>query len=300
MARSMTGFGSGEYDLYGRKITVDIKSVNSKYLDLTIKSPKIITAYENDIKNIIKEEVSRGKVDVTILIDSYSSDDVSIKLDENLLDKYFDVFDKLNKKYDIEKPTIKDILALEDVVVKQTNENDVDTLAEIWETLFVALNNAISNFVKTRDDEGELLRVDMLQKIEELNVLIDEICELCPVINESYKKRLYDKVNENLLNIDYEIDENFLEQRILTEVCIFSEKSDIDEEIVRFCVNLTNLKNTLLNEQTIGKKIDFILQELNREVNTISSKSNDIRLSKNCISIKVILEKIREQAKNIE
>ncbi len=298
MARSMTGFGYGEYDLYNRKVTVEIKSVNSKYLDLNIKLPKIINFYENDIKNIINEEVSRGKVDVIINIISNCENDISIRYDENLLNKYFEVFDKIVDTYNIEKPTIKDIMNIDGIIVKDDKLTDVDALAEIWETLFVALNNAISVFVKSREDEGENLKEDMLIKISELKVLINEIKSQSPIINEQYKDRLLKRINENIdvLNLD----KNDLEQRILTEVCIYSEKSDIDEEIVRFNVNLLNLENTLLNENIIGKKLDFILQELNREVNTIASKSNDIKLSKNCISIKIILEKIREQAKNIE
>lgn len=298
MARSMTGFGSSEYELYNRTVSVELKSVNSKYLDIFIKLPKIISNYENDIKNIIKEEVQRGKIDVFINITYNTETDVSIKFDENLLDKYFEIFDKVCNRYNVEKPTIKDIMDIDGVIIKSDNYNDIDTLAEIWETLFVALNNAISDFVRLRDEEGDSLKSDILQKIDQLNIHLDEISSICDSINHDYESRLYRRIKTMLQNL--EIDENDVKQRFITEICIFAEKSDIDEEIVRFSVNLDNLKNTLLKEAVIGKKLDFILQELNREVNTMASKSSDIRLSQNCISIKIILEKIREQAKNIE
>ncbi len=300
MPRSMTGYGFGEYDLYNRKITVEIKSVNSKYLDLSVKLPKIISVYENDIKSILGEEISRGKVDIFININSNSDDDISISFDDALLEKYFEVFDQIGDKFGVIMPTMKDILDIDGIITRETNYNDIDTLAEIWETLFVALNNAISSFVKTREDEGESLKLDILQKINDISFNLETIKQLCPVINEEYKQRLQNRINENMKNLDYDLNNNEISSRILTEVCIFSEKADIDEEVVRFSVNLSNLKNTLLNENIIGKKLDFILQELNREINTMASKSSNIILSERCIAIKVILEKIREQAKNIE
>ncbi len=300
MARSMTGYGFGEYDLYNRKVTVEIKSVNSKFMDLSVKLPRIISSYENDIRNIIKEEVWRGKVDVYINVISSSSDDININANNDLLAKYFDVFDKICDEYGAQRPTIKDILNIDGVIIKNDNYNDVDALAEIWETLFVALNNAISNLVKTREDEGESLKTDILLKISEISTHLEEIKKLCPIINAEYESRLLSRISENLETLNIDINDTEIRQRLITEVCIFSEKSDIDEEIVRFSINLENLQNTLVNESNIGKKLDFILQELNREVNTMTSKSNDIRLSNNCIAIKVILEKIREQAKNIE
>ncbi len=300
MARSMTGYGFGEYDLYNRKLTVEIKSVNSKYFDLSIKLPKMISVYENDIKSILNEEVSRGKVDVYINIISNTSEDVDVRLNESLLVKYFEVFDKISDSYGVAMPTMADILKLEGIVVVEEKSTDVDILAEIWETLFVALNNAISGFVKTREDEGELLKLDIMQKIADINVHIDEITKLCPIINAEYKERLEKRILQNIDSIGISKMDTELNSRILTEVGIFSEKSDIDEEIVRFSVNLVNLRNTLLNENVIGKKLDFILQELNREVNTMGSKSSDVRLTTHCIALKVIIEKIREQSKNIE
>lgn len=300
MARSMTGYGFGEYDLYNRKVSVEIKSVNSKYFDLSIKLPKIISVYENDIKSIIGEEVSRGKVDVFINLVSSSSDEVEIRLNEGLLEKYFEVFDKISDGYGVSMPTMADVLKLDGVVIIEEKSTDVDILAEIWETLFVALNNAISSFVKTREDEGELLKIDILQKINDINVHIDGITKLCPIINAEYKERLQKRIFQNVEGIGINVNDAEINSRILTEVGIFSEKSDIDEELVRFSVNLVNLKNTLINENIIGKKLDFILQELNREVNTMGSKSSDVRLTQHCIALKVIIEKIREQSKNIE
>lgn len=300
MIRSMTGYGFGEYDLYNRKVTVEIKSVNSKYLDMSIKLPKVISVYENDIKNIIKEEIFRGKVDVYINIISNCADDVKINVNTSLLDGYFDIFDKICDEYGVLRPTINDIMNINGIITKDDSYSDIDTLAEIWETLFVALNNAISNFIKMRENEGEILKDDMFSKISDIEHYLSEIELLCPMIISEYENRINTKITENLKNMNFVVDAKELEQRIFTEICIFSEKTDIDEEIVRFNTNLTSLKTTLANESTIGKKIDFILQELNREVNTMTSKSNDTRLTSNCIEVKVVLEKIREQAKNIE
>ncbi len=300
MARSMTGYGFCEYDLYNRKISVEIKSVNSKYLDVSIKLPRIISMYENDIKSILKEEISRGKIDVYINIDSYTEQDININYNQELLDKYFEVFDKITDKYGVEMPTMADILKLDGVIFAKENSNDIDTLAEIWETLFVALNGAISSFIKTREDEGELLKQDILLKTADLEESIGKIVEICPIINEEYSERLQKRIFQSLENADIEYLEDDVMSKILTEVGIFCEKSDIDEEVVRFNTNLTSLINTLKNESVIGKKLDFILQELGREVNTMASKSQDTRLSSECINLKIIVEKIREQSKNFE
>ncbi len=300
MARSMTGYGFCEYDLYNRKVSVEIKSVNSKYLDISIKLPRIISMYESDIKNIIKEEVSRGKIDVYINIDAYTNQDVNISFNEELLDKYFEVFDKISDKYGVLAPSMTDILNLDGVITSNENTNDIDTVAEIWETLFVALNGAISNFVKTREDEGDSLKQDILLKIESLNESMNNINEICPIISEEYNERLQKRIFQTLESANIEYLEDDVMSKILTEVGVFCEKSDIDEEVVRFNTNLSALTVTINNENIIGKKIDFILQELGREVNTMASKSQDGRLSSECINLKIILEKIREQSKNFE
>lgn len=294
MIRSMTGFGFSEYFLYNRHISVSIKSVNSRFSEISIKMPSYIDVYENDIKNIIKEEVSRGKVDVNITIFSNSEDDFSVVVDEVVLDKYYEKISLIKTKYNI-SDTIKisDLIAL-DGVLKLTDVKDPDILCDIWETLFVALNNALDDFIKSRELEGNSLKNDILSKIDVLNYLLDKICLLVPVINDLYKQKLTKKVK--LLLEDKAIDE----ARLLTEVAIFSDKASIDEEIVRLSAHISSFKNIILNENVVGRKLEFILQEMNREVNTMASKSYNVEISNHLIEMKSLLEMIREQIQNIE
>lgn len=294
MIRSMTGFGFSEYFLYNRHISVSIKSVNSRFSEISIKMPSYIDVYENDIKNIIKEEVSRGKVDVTITIFSNSEDDFSVVVDEVVLDKYYEKISFVKTKYNM-SDTIKisDLIAL-DGVLKLTDVKDPDILCDIWETLFVALNNALDDFIKSRELEGNSLKNDILSKIDDLNYLLDKICLLVPVINDLYRQKLTKKIK--LLLEDKAIDE----ARLLTEVAIFSDKASIDEEIVRLSAHISSFKNVILNEKVVGRKLEFILQEMNREVNTMASKSYNVEVSNHLIEMKSLLEMIREQVQNIE
>lgn len=295
MVRSMTGFGFGEYSLYNRHITVQIKSVNSRYCEISIKLPNFISLYENDIKNIIKEEVSRGKVDVTITIDTTKANDKSVSIDTNLLDEYFEKLNIIRDKYDLEdEVSLKDLINFEGILNVSTNS--LDKLEDIWETLFVALNNAIESFVETREIEGKSCALDISKKMGEFKAHLDTISLLSPIINQKYKQRLTTKITDLLADTEISLDN----QRILTEVAIFADKTSIDEEIVRLYQTINAFNDTLQNESVVGRKLDFIIQELGREVNTISSKSQDKDLSFNCIAMKSILEKIREQVQNIE
>lgn len=291
MARSMTGFGYGEYFLYDRRISVEIKSVNSRYLEMSIKLPKIINIYENDIKNILKEEIQRGKVDVFINILSDSSEDTIVSVDEALLDKYYEKICFIKEKYNLfDDLSLKDLISFDGVLKTSYTISDVDYLAQVWETLFVSINNALDAFVKSRETEGNALKVDILLKIEELEKYLMQVLSLSDSITKDYEERLTKKIASI-------IDDP---QRLMTEVAIFADKSSIDEEIVRLTANISSFKSVLNSDDVMGRKLDFIVQEMNREVNTISSKSQNINLTKNCVEMKTLIEKIREQIQNIE
>lgn len=291
MARSMTGYGYGEYFLYDRRISVEIKSVNSRYLEMSIKLPKIINIYENDIKNILKEEIQRGKVDIFINILSDSQEDTIVSVDEVLLEKYYEKICFVKEKYNLfDDLSLKDLISFDGVLKTSYAISDVDYLAQIWETLFVSINNALDAFVKSREIEGTALKVDILLKIEELEKYLMSVLSLSDTITKDYEERLTKKIASI-------IDDP---QRLMTEVAIFADKSSIDEEIVRLTANISSFKSVLNSDDVMGRKLDFIVQEMNREVNTISSKSQNVNLTKNCVEMKTLIEKIREQIQNIE
>ncbi len=291
MVKSMTGFGRFETAEGNRKCTVEIKSVNHRYLDLSIKMPKKLNFFEASIRNVLKEYVQRGKVDVFITYEDLTEQNVTIKYNHDVAAEYLKHLRQMAEEFglddDIRVSTLSrypEVFTMEDVEIDEE---------EIWNILEKTLRKAAENFVETRIKEGENLRNDMVSKLEGMLKQVDFIAERSPAIVAEYKKRLEDKVAELL-------DSNVDESRILTEVTIFADKTCVDEELVRLRSHIETTKDTLMAGGGVGRKLDFIAQEMNREANTTLSKSNDLEISNAAIDLKTEIEKIREQIQNIE
>ncbi len=293
MTRSMTGYGKGENEAFDRRFTVEIKSVNHRYNDITIKLPRFMNYLEDKIRKTLTQKILRGKTDVYITFETFSQDDVSIKFNENLAKAYLEKLDYIENQYGITSQNKLDLVArFPEILAAEKVETEVDV---IWETLEPALNKAINNFISMREAEGETLKADILLKGEKIRNIVAAIKERSPIVVEEYKEKLTNRLNE--LFDKSPVDE----QRIAQEITIFSDKACIDEEITRMYSHLEQLKNIFTNEDgSIGRKLDFLVQEMNREANTTGSKSNDIQITQAAIELKTEIEKIREQIQNIE
>lgn len=292
MIKSMTGFGRGNIDQDGRSFTVEIKSVNHRYCDLNIKMPKSLLSLEDRIRKVIQEKVTRGKVDVFITQNNYEKQGAKVVLDEKLADSYVECLNKIKERYDIkENISLALISKFPDVVNLKQEEEDVENL---WEILSLPLRDAVNLLVDMREREGLKLEKNILLKCDYIKSLLDKIEEKSPLVVEEYKEKLNERLKE-LLG-EGQVDEN----RIAVEVALFADKSAIDEEIVRLNSHLVQLKETFNLNEAVGRKLDFIIQEMNREINTIGSKANNLEVTNNVLNIKNEIEKIREQIQNIE
>ncbi len=295
MLKSMTGYGRGEFTLHNRKFVVEIKSVNHRYNDITIKLPRVLNPFEEKIRKQVSKFASRGKIDVYIQMETQSSDDIKIKLNRPLADAYVDRMRELNEIYQLnDKITIATILGCPDIIEVEKNIIDDEALLQIWECAEPALKNALSNFVAMREAEGESLKNDILVKNEVIKELTQKVSERAPSVVADYRARLRAKLEEVLENTS--IDEN----KILAEAVVFADRTCVDEELTRLSSHLKQLDDILNENDAIGRKLDFLVQEMNREVNTIGSKSNDIEITQLVVSLKSEVEKIREQVQNIE
>ncbi|MEA5084288.1 MAG: YicC/YloC family endoribonuclease [Lachnospiraceae bacterium] len=293
MIRSMTGYGKGENEAHDRRFTVEIKSVNHRYNDITIKSPRFMNYLEDKIRKTLTQRIFRGKTDVYINFETFSEDDVAIKMNEHLAKAYLEKLNYLELTYGIESNNKLDLVAkFPDVISVEKVEEDGDV---IWETLEPALNSAIDNFIAMRETEGEALKEDIFKKGERIKDITDTIKERSPIVVEEYKEKLKNRLTE--LFDKSPVDE----QRIAQEITIFADKACVDEELTRMYSHIEQLKQIFVSgDATIGRKLDFLIQEMNREANTTGSKSNDIKITQAAIELKTEIEKIREQIQNIE
>jgi uncharacterized protein (TIGR00255 family) len=291
MIKSMTGFGRGEASQDNITFSVDIKTVNHRYSDISVRLPRMVSPLEEKIREYMGSKLNRGKIDIYINYDSFGQD-TKVKLDTNLASAYVDSLSILKQQFGIKDDiSLSLITKFPDILKLETEEKDLDFL---WSVLYSAIEQAVESLVEMRSREGERLCKDMLEKLESINATIDQIKAKSPELVEVYKNKLYDKIKE--MTKDIQLDEN----RLLTEVAIYADKSSIDEEIVRLKSHIEEFKKTLYVQGTIGKKLDFIVQEMNREVNTIGSKASDLGVVNNVIAMKTEIEKIREQVQNIE
>ena len=292
MIKSMTGYGRGENSTEDRKFTVEIKSVNHRYNDISIKLPRSMVFLEDKIRKTISKNISRGKTDVYISFETLSTDDVCVKLNEALAEAYFEKLVILKDKFGIESTdTLSLVARFPDVITVEKVQTEEDV---IWDSLYPALDEAISKFIEMRSIEGEALKNDILLKAENIENLVKEVKERAPIVVVEYKEKLTARLQELMGQVDID------EQRIATEVAVFADRGCIDEEITRLESHIIQLRSILDEGGLVGRKLDFLVQEMNRESNTIASKSNDITITKASIELKSEIEKIREQIQNIE
>ena len=269
-----------------------MKSVNSRYLDVNIRMPKSIISLEEEIRKMISNSLNRGKVDVFINIKNYNEGAGVPKVDINLAQGYLqclkEIEEKLNIKNDI---SVMQIARFPEVITMIEEEDKID---EIWEELKPLISSSLDMMINMREVEGEKLKEDILIKINQIEDLVSKVEEFADSIPKVFKQKLEERLKDLLGNV--EVDEN----RIATEVCILADKATVDEEIIRLNSHINQVRETLKLNEPIGRKLDFIVQEMNRETNTIGSKSSDIKMTNIVIDIKNILEKIREQVQNIE
>jgi uncharacterized protein (TIGR00255 family) len=287
----MTGYGRAEAEYRGNKLSVEINTLNSRYLEYQIRIPKTLAALENDIKTLLNSRFRRGKIIITIIQDQEQLED-SIILDEEKADAYFKIFNLLKEKYSL-KPdlSLQDFASLPDLVKIEKEEDD---LKEIWDNLQPVILEAAEAVNKMRDAEGENLSKDMVKRLKIIEEYAGEIEGLSGENVKEYREKLKARVAEIIG--DTPVDEN----RLAMEVALFAEKSDITEECIRLRSHVEQFADSLKESGPVGKRLNFILQELNREANTAGSKSSNYSISRRVISIKEEVERLREQIQNIE
>lgn len=290
--RSMTGYGRGEHLAQDRKFVVEMKSVNHRYHDLNIKLPRVLASLEDNIKKCIAKNVFRGKIDVYVSFETFSADDVEIKLNEGLAKAYAE---KIHILEDLLQQKNEDIVSLTarfpDVIVVEKAQKEEEVM---WAGLLPALEQALENFIAMRQREGENLKQDILQKANRIQNLVDDVKVYAPTVVVEYQEKLQNRLKELLDKVDVD------PQRLAMEVAIFADKGCIDEELTRLDSHLKQLNEMMEQGGQVGRKLDFLVQEMNRESNTIASKANDIRIVKATIELKREIEKIREQIQNLE
>lgn len=292
MIKSMTGFGRCEITENDRKFTVEIKSVNHRYLDVNIKMPKALNFFESSIRSELKSYISRGKVDVFVSYEDFSEKTSMVCYHREVAEEYLGYLHQMAEEFHLENDIrVSSLSRFPEIFTMEEAGLDQE---ELWKELRQAVVGAAQMFVDTRVVEGERLKEDLMEKLDGMRERVDFISERSPQIVTEYRRKLEEKVREMLG------DTNIDEGRLLTEVMIFADKACVDEEIVRLCSHIETTKNALMEGGAIGRKLDFIAQEMNREANTILSKANDLEISNCAIELKTEIEKVREQIQNIE
>ena len=292
MIKSMTGFGRSEIVKGNRKISVEIKSVNHRYLEAGIKMPKKLNVFESRMRDLLKKYATRGKIDIFINYEDDSESQVNLKFNQNIADEYMAIFNNMSEKYNLKNDmTVGGLARFPEVITMDKVQEDEE---ELWHFIEEAMKAALEQFVNTRILEGENLKKDLLGKLDHMEELVAFVEKRSPEIMKEYRSKLESKVKE-LLG-DTTIDES----RIATEVIIYADKICVDEETVRLRSHIEHARKCLNEDGGIGRKMDFIAQEMNREANTTLSKANDIEISNAAIDLKTEIEKVREQIQNIE
>ncbi len=292
MVRSMTGFGRYEVTKDSRKLTVEMKSVNHKYLDINIKMPKKLSMFEADMRNLLKMYAVRGKMDIFVTYEDMSGTDANLKFNKGLAQEYLKYFaemeSELNLKNDITVSMLSrypEVLTMEDAEIDET---------QVWQLLEETLHGACKMFVQSREKEGENLKKDLCEKLDSMQKTVAYVEQKSPQVLEEYRAKLESKMQEILDNTQID------DARIASEVIIFADKMCVDEEVVRLKSHILHMKEELESGDRQGRKLDFLAQEMNREANTILSKANNLEVTNKGIELKTEIEKIREQIQNIE
>lgn len=290
--KSMTGYGRNEAIEGGKKILCEIKSVNHRYSDYTVKVPKCYGFLEDRVRKFVSEHISRGKVDIYIGMESYEQSDKDIFVNTELARSYLqalkDLRDELNLKDDI---SVMNVARYPDIFVAVQKEEDEE---QIWQSVRKVLEPAVNAFTSMREREGERIRTDLEQRVAYMKTLVDRINERSPETVREYRERLYEKLKEILDGKDID------ETRILTEAAIFADKVAVNEELVRLASHFEEFYAITASDEPAGRRLDFLIQEINREINTTGSKANDIAIAKLVVELKAETEKLREQVQNIE
>ena len=292
MIKSMTGFGRYETVTDEYKISVEMKAVNHRYLDLNIKMPKKFNFFETGIRSLLKKYIQRGKVDLFITFEDYTENRLCLKYNSTLAAEYMECFSKMEQQFGISNDVTVSFLSKCPEVL--TMEEEPEDEEQMWKILADTVEQAAKALVGTRVTEGEHLKADLLGKLDYMEELVEFIEERSPQIRSEYRAKLEEKVKELLSGATID------DSRIATEVTIFADKICVDEETVRLKSHIENTRTELKQGGSVGRKLDFIAQEMNREANTILSKANDLLVSDRAIALKTVIEKVREQIQNIE
>lgn len=292
MLKSMTGFGRGEYKDNSHHITVEMRAVNHRYTEVVIRMPRALGSLEERARRLILEEVSRGRLDVTITIDEYSDKKRTVRVDKELAIAYYNALKEMKELLQTPENLSLSLIARYPEVMKV--EEVAEDIEIFWPKIEAAVQAALSSLTSMRQREGMAIRQDMLQRLGLLTGYIGEIDARAPEVMHDYREKLVGRIRDSLLNT--EVDEN----RLLLEIALFADRTNITEELVRFESHLEQFRDTVHKADAIGRKLDFIVQEMNREVNTIGSKANDFMIANKVVEIKSELEKIREQIQNLE
>ncbi|MDY0234412.1 MAG: YicC/YloC family endoribonuclease [Gudongella sp.] len=293
MVKSMTGYGKGEAENALFRLKVELKSVNHRYLDINIKLPRYLIYLEERIKKLIKDQLNRGKIDIFINLDFINQSSIDVKVDIPLANSFKSALDSLILELGIDdKVRLSNILQISDVIKTEKKDLDEDLT---WGTLQLAVSEALAGITQMREYEGEQLKTDILLKLNEIELIMEKIKSRSPLVVEEYRIKLNERI-KYLMD-----DSNFIDyDRLALEVAIISDKSSIDEEIIRLGSHINQFREILNQESPVGRKLDFLIQEFNREINTIGSKSSDSILVNSVVDLKSEVEKIREQIQNIE
>lgn len=290
--RSMTGFGRERAIIGGKEYLIEIRSVNSRYSEFNVKLPRLYTYLEEKLKTLLKNEISRGKTEVYLSVTDVEDKSTSVTVNLPVVRNYLDEMRKCGNIVGLlDDLKLSDVFRMTDAFTVVRTETDEE---EIWQAVKTVAESALAKFTEMREKEGEKLRTDILDKLSNIEQMTEEIEEISPETSKAYRQKLYDKLKELLEGAQPD------EQRVLTEAAVFAEKIAVDEETVRLHSHFKQFREMVNDREPVGRKLDFLVQELNREANTIGSKAQDLRITKLVIDIKSEIEKIREQIQNIE
>ena len=292
MIKSMTGFGRGHKVLNGRDITVEIRSVNHRYYEFSSRLPRSLNYVEERLKSLLQGRISRGKVEVSVLLNNVEAADEKITINRDVVREYIEALRSVKEEFGLtDDLALSNVLRIPDAFMVVKTETDEE---QLWEDIKSTAEEALEHFISMRENEGARMKQDVLSRLAKIEEWVGVVETRSPQVVEDYRKRLYDKMCEVLSSSN--IDEN----RILLEAGIFSEKTAVDEETVRLRSHIAQFRSMLESGEPVGRKLDFLVQEMNRETNTIGSKVQDIEVTRIVVDQKSEIEKIREQIQNIE
>ncbi|MDI6619070.1 MAG: YicC/YloC family endoribonuclease [Clostridiales bacterium] len=292
MVKSMTGFGRGSYEENGRSFTVEIRTVNHRYADISIKLPRQLSYLEDEVRKYVLQYISRGKVDIFITQDKFREEDISVSIDDAVTSAYIKALYELRDRYKLEDDiTVSVISKLPDILNISKAEEDKE---DVWNTLKNAIHISLDELIAMRETEGKKISGDILERGKYVRSIVKKIEARSPVVVQEYKDKLAERIKEIMGDVCVD------QTRLAMEVALFADRSSITEEIVRLYSHLDQLQTIISENEPVGRKLDFLVQEINREINTIGSKASDLEITNYIVEAKSEIEKIREQIQNIE